>query len=225
MNSWNGLDFFVFLILVVNTIRGMSRGAGKELIALMCLSAALIFSIKFTVPLANFLDQSPIMVSAVDNKFIRNFLHSIDAGPFTLGMAYELMYTISLLICFVSVFSITEACITFSGYAESLTITQAVVYRKIGAAIGFTRGYIISLVFLSILTLHIFKNESPKFVSGSFFINLFSSQIKKFDDMISSQQPENYQELYKSQPVNEQEIIQHLGKPEETPKKTINSSS
>lgn len=75
MNNWNGLDFFVFLILVLNTIRGMSRGAGKELIALMCLSAALIFSIKFTVPLADFLKTSPMMVSAVDNTFIRNFLH------------------------------------------------------------------------------------------------------------------------------------------------------
>src|SRR5580700_9770282 len=99
MNSWNGLDFFVFLILVLNTIRGMSRGAGKELIALMCLSVALIFAIKFTVPLADFLKTSPVMVSAVDNKFISNFLHTINAGPLTLRMVQELMYAISLLIC------------------------------------------------------------------------------------------------------------------------------
>jgi|HubBroStandDraft_4_1064222.scaffolds.fasta_scaffold501578_2 hypothetical protein len=220
MNSWNGLDFFVFLILVLNTIRGMSRGAGKELIALMCLSVALIFAIKFTVPLADFLKTSPVMVSAVDNKFISNFLHTINAGPLTLRMVQELMYAISLLICFVSVFSVTEACITFSGYAESVTMMQAVAYRKIGAAIGFTRGYIISLIFLSILTLHIFHNEQNRFVSGSFFVKLFDTQIKKFDDMIASQEPENYQELYKEQPVNEHEIIQHLGQPEETPQKT-----
>jgi hypothetical protein len=217
MNSWNGLDFFVFLILALNTIRGMSRGAGKELIALMCLSAALIFAIKFTVPLADFLKTSPMMVSAVDNKFIANFLHTINAGPLTLRMVKELMYAISLLICFVSVFSITEACITFSGYAESVTMTQAVVYKKIGAAIGFTRGYIISLIFLSILTLHIFNNEHNKFISGSFFVRLFDTQIKKFDDMIASQQPENYQELYQDKPVSEQDVIKQL-QPEEPPK-------
>ncbi len=216
MNNWNGLDFFVFLILTLNTIRGMSRGAGKELIALMCLSAALIFSIKFTVPLTNFLNQSPMMIAAVDNTFIKNFLHTIGAGPLTLGLSQQLMYTISLLICFVSVFSITEACITISGYAESVSMTQAVVYRKVGAAIGFTRGYIITLVFLSILTQHIFKNDQTKFVSGSFFVGLFDSQIKTFDAMIASQQPENYQELYKNQPVNEQEIIRGLSAPEKT---------
>lgn len=218
MNSWNGLDFFVFLILALNTIRGMSRGAGKELIALMCLSCALIFAIKFTVPLADFLKTSPMMVAAVDNKFIGNFLHTLDAGPLTLRMVQELMYTISLLICFVSVFSITEACITYSGYAESVTITQAVVYKKIGAAIGFTRGYIISLIFLSILTLHIFNTEHNKFISGSFFVKLFDTQIKQFDAMIASQEPENYQELYKDKPVSEHDIIRQL-QPEEPPKK------
>jgi len=217
MNSWNGLDFFVFLILVLNTIRGMSRGAGKELIALMCLSVALIFAIKFTVPLADFLKTSPMMVAAVDNKFIANFLHTIDAGPLTLRMVKELMYTISLLICFVSVFAITEACITFSGYAESVTMTQAIAYRKIGAAIGFTRGYIISLIFLSVLTLHIF-DQSTKFISGSFFVNLLGPQIRKFDDMIASQQPENYQELYKDKPISEHGMINELsGQPEQQP--------
>lgn len=215
MNNWNGLDFFVFLILALNTFRGMSRGAGKETIALMCLSVALIFTIKFTVPITHFLIQSPTMMAALDNTMIKNFLHSIGAGPPTLSMLHELMYTISLLICFVGVFSVTEACIVYSGYAESLSFTQAVVYRKIGSAIGFTRGYIISLIFLSILTLHIFKDESTHFISGSFFVNLFDSQIKKLDELIGSQKPESYHELYKDQPYNEQEVIKQLGAPEE----------
>lgn len=217
MNSWNGLDFFIFLILALNTMRGMSRGAGKEMIALMCLSAALIFAIKFTVPLASFFSKSPTLISVVENKFIASFLYSIGAGPLTLGLLNHVMYSLSLVICFVSVFSATEACIAYSGYAPSWSLTQAVVNRKIGSAIGFTRGYIITLLFLSILTLHIFKDEyrmpGGDFIAGSFFVKLFESQTRIFDEMIGSQQPENYQEIYKNKPVNEQHIIQQLNQP------------
>ena len=213
MNSWNGLDFFVFLILALNTIRGMSRGAGLEIIALMCLSAALIFSIKFTVPLTNFLNTSPLLTSVVDNWMVKNFMHAMGAGPLTLSLLHELMYTISLLICFVSVFSITEACIAFSGYTQSLSLSGAVVNRKIGAAIGFTRGYIITLIFLSILTEHIYKggqSSGSYFIRESFFVKLLENQTKKLDDVINSQNPENYQELYKDKPINEQQVIQQL---------------
>lgn len=224
MNTWNGLDFFIFLILALNTIRGMSRGAGKEIIALMCLSAALIFAIKFTVPLANFLYSSPIAISVIENKLIINFLHSIGAGPLTLGLLRHIMYSISLLICFVGVFSVTEACIAYSGYTESYSLSQAVFNRKIGGAIGFTRGYVISLLFLSIVTLHIFKDEhrvpGGDFISGSFFVNLFESQTRKLDEMIDSQRPENYQDLYKNKPYSEHDIIKHLSVPEESEQKT-----
>lgn len=221
MNNWNGLDFFIFLILALNTVRGISRGAGKELIAFMCLSAALIFSIKFTVPLSNFLSTSPLAVSVVQNKLVTNFFHSIGAGPLTIELLNQIMYSISLLICFVGVFAATEAAIVYSGYTERLSFVQAVAYRKIGGAIGFTRGYIISLVFLSILTLHIYKNNQSAFgsgfFSGSFFVNLFESQTEKLDEMISSQQPENYQELYQNQPYNEHNVIENLGRPTEEP--------
>ncbi|MDA8562014.1 CvpA family protein [Gammaproteobacteria bacterium] len=216
MESWNGLDFFVFLILLINTLRGMSRGGGKELIALMCLSAALIICIKFTVPLANFLNKSPLIISVVKNQFIANFFNSIGAGPLTADVLKQIMYSISLLLCFVSVFSVTEATIYYSGYVQTASLTQAVVSKKLGAAIGFTRGYILSLIFLSIITLHIFKDSggiAKEFIDGSFFVRVLSTPTIMLDDMISSKNPVEYQKLYKDKPYSESDLIRLLKDP------------
>lgn len=223
MNNWNGLDFFVFLILALNTIRGMSRGAAKELIALMCLSAALIFCIKFTVPVTNFMISSPTLSAVLESKFIENFFQSIGAGPLTADFLSQVSYSISLLICFVSVFSVTEACLIYSGVSESLSFSQALVSRKLGSAIGFIRGYIISLIFLSILSLHLYNTDEnvpgSKFISGSFFVNLFSSQVKMLDNMIGSQEVEKYHELYQNAPINEKDILKQLSYPDDEEKK------
>lgn len=213
MASWNGLDFFIFLILVINTVLGMSRGASKEIISLMCLSAALIFSIKFTVPLANFFNSSPLMNNVVDNSMTRNFMSAIGAGPLTTSSLSELMYCISLLICFVGVFSLCEAGLSISGFTESFSFPYAALNRKVGGALGFTRGYIISLLFLSIVSLHL--NIGKDFLSGSFFANLFSSQTQTFDGLISAQKPENYNQLYQNQPYKAEDIYKTLGKPEQ----------
>jgi hypothetical protein len=71
-------------------------------------------------------------------------------------------------------------------------------------------------VFLSILTLHIYRHDDSRFISGSFFVGILGSQVKKFDEMIGSEQPENYQELYKDKPISEHDVIRQLT-PEETP--------
>src|SRR3989344_4503092 len=189
MNSWNGLDFIVFLILTANVVLGMARGANKEIISMICLSAALICTIKFTIPLANFFNSSPIMGDFVNNAITKNFMISIGAGPLTIDTVMEIMYSISLLICFVGVFSTCEAGLNFAGVAAMYTFPYVFLDRKLGGALGFTRGYIISLLFLSILVLHIYKGSSNSFISGSFFVRSFQSQIQKFDGLISSQQP------------------------------------
>jgi len=211
MNNWNGLDFFIFLIFVANTILGMARGATKEIVSMMCLSVALIFTIKFTIPLAAFFNSSPLINDVVDSTFTQNFMAAINAGPLTANLLTELFYSISLLICFVGAFSTCEAALFFTGFVEVFSFPYATLNRKVGAALGCTRGYIITLVFLSILTLHIFKNDnnllSNNFFTNSFFVNLFQSTTKKLDDLISQQQPEKYNELYKNKNLyNEKDI-------------------
>ncbi len=218
MNNWNGLDFFVFLILVLNTILGLARGATREIISMMCLSAALIFSIVFTVPLTNFFNSSPLANAVVTSIFVQNFMAAIGAGPLTTYLLNQIMYSISLLICFVGVFCLCEAGLSVTGFVEFFSFPYAALNRKVGGALGFTRGYIICLIFLSILILHIYRasNIGGNFIGGSFFVNLFQSQIIKIDELISSQRPENYQQLYQNQPYNEQEIYKQLNKPELT---------
>src|SRR3990167_1645354 len=100
MDTWNGLDFFIFLIFASSTILGMVRGATREIISMMCLSVALIFSIKFTIPLAVFFNRSPLINNVVDNPFMQNFMQAIDAGPLTPELLAQIFYSISLLICF-----------------------------------------------------------------------------------------------------------------------------
>jgi uncharacterized membrane protein required for colicin V production len=196
MNSWNGFDFLIFLIFAANTVLGMSRGATKEIISMMCLSVALIFSIKFTIPLAAFFNQSPLINNVVDNSFIQNFMLAIGAGPMTADLLMQTFYSISLLICFVGIFSICEAALTRTGVVEMYSFPYVAIDRKLGGALGCTRGYVISLLVISILTLHLFKANDAMF-SNSFFVHLFQNQTIEFDSIISGQQPEQYREILK----------------------------
>lgn len=212
MNSWNGLDFFIFLIFALNTILGMQRGASKEIISMMCLSAALIFTIKFTVPIAAFFNSSPLISDVVDNPLSQNFMIAIGAGPLTTDMLMELNYTISMLICFVGVFSICEAGLNVAGVNESFTFPYATLSRKIGAGLGATRGYIITIVFLSLLMLHLLKNNiGGQIISGSYFANLFRPAAVQLDAMITARTPEAYNQLFKDKGLfDEKAVIEHL---------------
>jgi uncharacterized membrane protein required for colicin V production len=215
MSGWNGLDFLIFIILVLNTVVGMNRGGTREAISLMCLSVALIFTIKFTVPLAVFLNKSPLIEDVVNNTMMQNFMTAIDAGAITQELLYQVGYSLSLLVCFVGSFSICEAGLSMTGFLESYGFAYAMVNRKFGAALGLTRGYIISLVILSILSLHLNPGFDSKFISGSYFAGLFSSQTQMFDKLISSQNVDEYHQLYKQQNIKTDEIYKALSKPEE----------
>ncbi len=199
MNNWNGLDFFIFLILALNTIQGMSRGTAKEIISMMCLSIALIFAIKFTIPLTNFFNSSPLVHTVIKTPMVQRFMQAIGAGTLTLELLYETMYSISLLICFVGIFTILEAALTTTSIVQTLPLHQILINRKVSSAIGLTRGYIIGLIFLSILTLHI-ADTQQKFIRESFFVKLFHNQTARLDRIIRNQKPEDYKNLYKDQP-------------------------
>src|SRR5947207_726926 len=120
MGNWNGLDFFIFLIFFVNTMYGMSRGATKEIISLMCLSVALIFTIRFTIPLTHFINSSPSINNVLTAAPIQNFMAAIGADPLNADFLSQLSYGLSVLICFVGVFSVAEA-VLVSSFSEMFT--------------------------------------------------------------------------------------------------------
>lgn len=219
MSGWNGLDFFIFLIFFVNTILGMSRGATKEIISLMCLSAALIFTIKFTVPLAQFLNRSPAIQDVLDSQIIQRFVAAIGANPLTANFLAEVSYSVSVLICFVGIFSVTEAVLSVTGFVEVFSFPYATLNRKVGAALGATRGYVINLIFIMILSLHLFKNDNnAPLISGSHFINLFQAAAVKLDGLIQGQEVERYQEIYQDKNLyNEKDVFKVIPQFEGSP--------
>jgi uncharacterized membrane protein required for colicin V production len=212
MDSWNGLDFLIFLIFALNTIIGMQRGASREIIAMMCLSAALIFTIKFTVPLAAFFNSSPLINNVVDNYFTQNFMLAIGAGPLTADMLMEAMYCISMLICFVGIYSICAASLNVAGVNEYFSFPYATLSRKVGAALGATRGYIITVIFLSILMLHLLKNNAGgEIISGSYFAGLFRTSVVRFDELVTARKPEDYTQIFKEKDLyNATDVMKQL---------------
>ena len=213
MDAWNGLDFFIFLIFASNTILGMVRGAIREIISMMCLSVALIFMIKFTVPLARFCNSSPLISNVVNNSIMQNFMQAIGAGPITPDLLYQIFYSLSLLICFMFPFSLCEGALSHMGVMEMYTFPYVVWDRKVGGALGCIRGYVFSLLFIVVLTLHIFAvSTAPAFLEGSFFINLFKGSALSLDHLVSAQQPEKYNEIYKGKDLYKaNEMLEKMG--------------
>lgn len=214
MDSWNGLDFFIFLIFAVNTILGMSRGAAKELISTMCLCVALVCTIKFTIPLATFFNKSPLMVDVITSKFVQNFIASLGLNPLSTNTLQEIFYSISLLVCFVGVFSVCEGGLSMSGLLEVYSFPYAWLNRKLGAVLGGIRGYVITLILISVTTLHVFKNSDESAFKNSYFVNLFASSAVLFDSIVSKQQPEQYQKIFRDKNLyNPLKALQDLSKP------------
>ena len=216
MNDWNGFDFLVFLIFAVNTIVGMSRGATREVISMLCLSVALIFTIKFTLPLANFLNSSPVAADFVDNPVTIRFIAAVGVEAITLELMREVTFGISLLLCFAGAFCICEAALTTRGFTEMMTFPYATLNKKVGAALGCTRGFIINVVMVNILVLHIFSGNGNaalrnSIVGNSYFVKLLLPSAIKLDGFISNQTPESYKEMFDDKAIyNEESVLKTL---------------
>lgn len=214
MDSWNGLDFFIFLIFAVNTILGMSRGAAQEIISTMCLCVALVCTIKFTIPLTIFFNKSPLMIDMITSKFVQNFIASLGLNPLNTTILQEIFYSISLLICFVGTFSVCEGALGMSGLLEVYSFPYAWLNRKLGAVLGGIRGYVITLILISVTTLHIFKDSDNSIFKNAYFVNLFANSAVTFDRIISKQKPEQYQKIFKDKNLyNPFKALQDLAAP------------
>jgi uncharacterized membrane protein required for colicin V production len=210
MGEWNGIDFFVFLIFFLNLVIGMSRGATKEIISFMCLCVAVIFTIKFTMPITTFLNSSPLVQKVLTTSLIQNFMNAIGAGPLTESMLAQLAYCLSIVICFSGVFCACEAALSFTGFIEAFSFPFAALNRKVGATLGCIRGYVLVLIFILIL-LHLYQG-SP--TGQSYFVNLFRGSVSRLDALITGQQVERYQEIFRDQDLyNEKEIYKMFPNP------------
>src|SRR6185312_10828601 len=161
MSSWSGLDFFIFLIFLVNTLLGIARGATKEIISMMCLCAALVMTIQFTVPLTQFLNNSPLISDVISSPYVQNFMGSIGMPPLTQAMLLSMNYCLALAICFVGTFSLCEAVLAYTSIIEVFRFPYDFLNRKLGAAFGATRGFVFVVVLIIILE-HLFQGDVPR---------------------------------------------------------------
>lgn len=209
MSAWTGLDFFIFLIFLVNIMLGMARGGMKEMISLLSLCAALVITIKFTVPLTEFVYSSPLKEDFLTSQFVINFTNTIGMSQMTERTLFQMSYCISLLICFVGAFSVCEAVLSYSNMMEAFGFATSVANRKMGAALGSMRGFVIVLVFIIVLQ-HLFGGDVP----ASNFIVWLDTPTQKFDHLITSQAPERYLEILQDKNLyNPENILNALREP------------
>ncbi|HSW92830.1 MAG TPA: CvpA family protein [Gammaproteobacteria bacterium] len=209
MSGWTGLDFLIFLIFLINTMLGMARGGIKEMISMISLCAGLIVMIKFTVPLTKFLDGSPLMNDFLTSQFTLNFMKAIDMPPLTMNNLLAMDYCVSMLVCFVGAFCACEATLAFSSMMEAFGLTATIMNRKLGAALGATRGFVFALVFIVIVQ-RLFASDVP----ASNFINLLGGSAARMNSIILEKAPEKYIEILKDKDLyNQNEILKELPKP------------
>jgi hypothetical protein len=190
MSSWSGLDFFIFLILLLNTLLGLSRGATKQIIATLSLFAALVITIKFTIPLTEFVNSSPLITGVIETPMVQRFMATMSLPPLTQEMLFSLGYCISLLICFAGTIGAFGIVLSVTSVVDAFSFPYQMLNRKIGLALGALCGFIYTLVFIIVLQ-HLFMGNVP----DSYFMNLFQGSAKKLDQLITAKAPERYKEI------------------------------
>ncbi|SRR5579883_89389 len=209
MSSWTGIDFFIFLILLLNTLMGMSRGATREIVATMCWIAALVVTIKFTLPVMKFINSSPLITTVIATPMVQRFMQQMGLPPLTEQMLLNLNYCISLLVCFMSVIAASGVIVSMSNIVEVFPFPYQFLNRKLGTALGAMRGFVFTLIFIVLLQ-HLFMGNVP----ASYFINLFQGSAQKLDNLITAQAPERYREILEDRNLyNEQNILNELKNP------------
>ncbi len=209
MDSWSSLDFLFFFIFFLNSILGLSRGATKEIISSMCLMVALIFLIKFTMRLDLFMNSSPIIQDVITSQFFQNFMAAIGGDPLTTVTIQNWNYVLSVLITFVGAFCAGEAVLAFSGIHEVYTFPYAAINRKLGGALGFLRGYVLSVILVVVLQ-HLYLAHPIK---DSYFMNLFSNTAAKLDSYINNQDVNKFRDILKDKDLYKQSDLYNTVSP------------
>ena len=142
MGTFTLVDYIFLAFFFFSTLLGLSRGFFKELISLVSILFALIITIKFTGPVANWLNASN---GAQDVVLAVSTFFGVHVGTqltlFTIGL--------TVLVLFVGVYSVGEAMNAY-GLFEMLVGPGVIslTYRILGGIIGFVRGYIFNLILI-----------------------------------------------------------------------------
>ena len=140
---------------------------------------------------------------------MQNFVTSIGLGPLTQEGIFSFGYGVSLLICFMGIFSIGEATLAYTNAMNLFTFPYMAVDRKVGAAMGAVRGF----VFATIFVLFCLTFNNP-FSANSYFISVLTPSASRLNTLIIQQTPERYQEVLKDKNIfNAKAILEQLKNP------------
>jgi len=201
MNSWNGVDFFIFLIFLMNTLLGMARGGLKEFISSFSLIAALVVTIRFTIPITEFMNGSPMIEEGLTSQFVQNFMHAINMPPLTEAMVLQMNYCLAMMILFVLTYSLCDAALAFGSPTEAFGLSVTIVNRKLGIALGAVRGFVISLLFV-IIFIHLYEGNVTSVV-----VNSLRGPAEKLDNLIRARTPEQYQQILQDEKLYHPENV------------------
>src|SRR3990167_5439569 len=147
MADFTWLDYLIFGVFFLNIILGLARGLLREIIGILSLIVALLVSIKFTLPITEFLNSSDGFKSVI--SAFTSFTDFNVMGP----LSY-ISLGVSFLILFVGTYSIGEA---VNYYAPAFGVLMfprmAFIDRILAASLGYIRGYVFSLVLILVVGL------------------------------------------------------------------------
>lgn len=152
MADFNWVDYVIITILFFSVLAGFARGIVKELLSVLTWIVAFIVSSLFASKLAGAFTGSSSVQSAISTTSDAVGVNATQ--PITM---------LSLGLSFVSIFLVILVVGSLITYVISGAVDSAglgFVNRFFGGAFGFARGLLINLVFIFIIQLTTFEQES-----------------------------------------------------------------
>ena len=152
MMDFNWVDYVIITILILSVLAGFARGLIKELLSVLTWVVAFVVSSLFASKLASaFTGSSKVqsMVSDASNAIGMNTTESV--SMLSLGISFVSIFLVILVLGSLLSYVI-------SGAAE--TVGLGFVNRIFGGVFGLVRGVLINLVFIFIVQLTSYEQES-----------------------------------------------------------------
>lgn len=177
MAEYTWFDYIIFGIFFLTTILGLARGLFREVISLVVLAVAFIVTIKFTAPVADFLNNSQgaqDVISVISKTIGTDW--STPLSSVTLAL--------TLLVLFVGCLSVGEAVNYFAALNTYMTPSISFMYRILGGAIGMIRGYGFNIVLVLLMQITPLTQEAAW--TQSYFVPRILPLSNQLGNMIQS---------------------------------------
>lgn len=183
MADFNWVDYVIITILLFSVLAGFARGIVKELLSVLTWIIAFIVSSLFASKIAGAFTGSSTAQSAVTDT--SNAIGTNAAEPasmLALGLSFVSIFLVILVIGSLISYVI-------SGAVDSVGL--GFINRFFGAIFGFARGVLINLVFIFIIQLTSYEQES--WWKESKLVPLYQPVVVWLENLVSP----NFEELKK----------------------------